>query len=155
MNSPFLKAQLDRFTIKNLELLYPQQEEGVSLIDVLDQTVTPMGVRLIKKWIVLPLKDIHAIHRRLDTVEVLVKDPTLWQNIFQALKQMGDLERLISKVAVGRVNPRELLALKKALYQIAPIQHQLQSSAPYYYVAARQARHGDFSDILSIFFAIF
>ena len=119
---------LDRFTIKNLELLYPQQEEGVSLIHVLDQTVTPMGARLMKKWLVLPLKDIHAIHRRLDTVEVLVKDPTLWQNIFQALKQIGDLERLISKVAVGRVNPREFLALKKALHQIKPIQHQLQSS---------------------------
>jgi DNA mismatch repair protein MutS len=83
----------------------------------------------MKKWVVLPLKDIHAIHRRLDTVEVLVKDPTLWQNIFQALKQIGDLERLISKVSVGRVNPRELLGLKKSLQQIAPIQRQLQSSA--------------------------
>ncbi|MHA7877419.1 MAG: DNA mismatch repair protein MutS [Bacteroidota bacterium] len=119
---------LDRFTIKNLELLYPQQEEGVPLIHILDKTVTPMGARLMKKWVVLPLKDIHAIHRRLDTVEVFVKDPTLWQDIFQALKQMGDLERLISKVAVGRVNPREMLALKKALQQIAPIQHKLQAS---------------------------
>ena len=78
---------LDRFTIKDLELLYPQQEEGVSLIDVLDRTVTPMGARLMKKWIVLPLKDIHTIHRRLDTVEVLVKDPTLWQNIFRRLSK--------------------------------------------------------------------
>jgi DNA mismatch repair protein MutS len=120
---------LDRFTIKNLELLEPQQEEGVPLIHVLDKTVTPMGARLMKKWVVLPLKDIHAIQRRLDTVEVLVKEPTLWQNIFQALKQVGDLERLISKVSVGRANPRELLALKKALQQIAPIQRQLQSSA--------------------------
>ena len=75
------------------------------------------------------MKDIHAIQRRLDTVEVLVNDPSLWQNIFQALKQIGDLERLISKVSVGRANPRELLALKKALQQIAPIQRQLQSSA--------------------------
>ena len=120
---------LDRFTIKNLELLHPQQEEGVPLIDVLDKTVTPMGARLMKKWVVLPLKDIHAIQKRLDTVEVLAKDPTLWQNTFQALKQVGDLERLISKVSVGRANPRELLALKKALQQIAPIQRQLQSSA--------------------------
>ena len=119
---------LDRFTIKNLELLYPQQEEGVALIDVLDKTVTPMGARLMKKWIVLPLKDPHAIQQRLDTVEVLVQDPTLWQNTFQALKQIGDLERLISKVSVGRANPRELLALKKALQQIGPIQRQLQSS---------------------------
>jgi DNA mismatch repair protein MutS len=119
---------LDRFTIRNLELLYPQQEEGVPLIAVLDKTVTPMGARLMKKWVVLPLKDIHVIQRRLDTVEILVKDPTLWQNIFQALKQIGDLERLISKVAVGRANPRELLALKKALQQIAPIQRQLQAS---------------------------
>ncbi len=120
---------LDRFTIKNLELLYPQQEEGVPLIEVLDKTVTPMGARLMKKWVVLPLKDMHAIQKRLDTVEVLVKDPTLWQNILQALKQVGDLERLISKVSVGRATPRELLALKKALQQIAPIQRQLQSSA--------------------------
>ncbi|MEL6358577.1 MAG: DNA mismatch repair protein MutS, partial [Bacteroidota bacterium] len=119
---------LDRFTIKNLELLYPQQEEGVALIDVLDKTVTPMGARLMKKWVVLPLKDTHAIQQRLDTVEVLVQDPTLWQNTFQALKQIGDLERLISKVSVGRANPRELLALKKALQQIGPIQRQLQSS---------------------------
>ena len=120
---------LDRFTIKNLELLYPQQEEGVPLIEVLDKTVTPMGARLMKKWVVLPLKDMHAIQKRLDTVEVLVKDPTLWQNILQALKQVGDLERLISKVSVGRATPRELLALKKALQQIAPIQRQLHSSA--------------------------
>ena len=117
---------LDRFTIKNLELLYPQQEEGVPLIEVLDKTVTPMGARLMKKWVVLPLKDMHAIQKRLDTVEVLVKDPTLWQNILQALKQVGDLERLISKVSVGRATPRELLALKKALQQIAPIQSSAQ-----------------------------
>ena len=120
---------LDRFTIRNLELLEPQQEEGVPLIHVLDKTVTPMGARLMKKWVVLPLKDIHAIQRRLDVVEIFVKEPMLWQSIFQALKQIGDLERLISKVAVGRANPRELLALKKALQQIAPIQQQLQSSA--------------------------
>ncbi|XWN35310.1 MAG: DNA mismatch repair protein MutS [Roseivirga sp.] len=120
---------LDRFTIRNLELLYPQQEEGVPLIDVLDKTVTPMGARLLKKWIVLPLKDLHAIQKRLDMVEVLVNDPVLWQNVFQALKQIGDLERLISKVSVGRANPRELLGLKKALQQIAPIQRHLQSSA--------------------------
>ncbi|MCU0317813.1 MAG: DNA mismatch repair protein MutS [Amoebophilaceae bacterium] len=119
---------LDRFTIRNLELLDPQQEEGVALIHVLDKTVTPMGARLMKKWVVLPLKDIHVIRRRLDTVEVLVKNPTIGQNILQALKQVGDLERLISKVSVGRANPRELLALKKALQQIAPIQRQLQSS---------------------------
>ncbi|MEM9416776.1 MAG: DNA mismatch repair protein MutS, partial [Bacteroidota bacterium] len=119
---------LDRFTIRNLELLYPQHEEGVSLIEVLDKTVTPMGARLLKKWVVLPLKDPHAIQQRLDTVEVFVQDPNLWQNTFQALKQVGDLERLISKVSVGRANPRELLALKKALRQIAPIQRQLQAS---------------------------
>ena len=119
---------LDRFTIRNLELLYPQQEEGVPLIDVLDKTVTPMGARLMKKWVVLPLKNIHAIQKRLDTVEVLVKDPALWKNIFQALKQVGDLERLISKVSVGRANPREMLALKKALQQVPPIQRQLKAS---------------------------
>lgn len=119
---------LDRFTISNLELLEPQQEEGVPLIRVLDKTVTPMGARLMKKWVVLPLKDIHAIQRRLAIVEVFVKESTLSQDIFQSLKQMGDLERLISKVAVGRANPRELLALKRALQQIGPIRRQLQSS---------------------------
>ena len=118
---------LDRFTIRNLELLAPQQEDGVSLIETMDKTVTPMGARLLKKWVVLPLKDINAIQKRLNTVAVLVSEPAIGQQIVQLLKSIGDLERLISKVSVGRASPREMLALKKALQQIAPIQLQLQA----------------------------
>ena len=118
---------LDRFTISNLELLNPQQEEGVPLISVLDKTVTPMGARLMRKWVVLPLKDLAAIQKRLDTVEILMQEPTAGQQLSQLLKQIGDLERLISKVSAGRANPREMLALKRALQQISPIQRQLQA----------------------------
>ena len=116
---------LDRFTVRNLELLYPQHQEGVPLIQVLDQTVTPMGARLLKKWVVLPLKDVAQIRRRLNTVEALTKSGELLQELLQHLKQITDLERLISKVAVRRVNPRELNQLAAALDAIAPIQKSL------------------------------
>ncbi|MDX5436061.1 MAG: DNA mismatch repair protein MutS [Pontibacter sp.] len=116
---------LDRFTVRNLELVFPQHQEGVPLINVLDQTVTPMGARLLKKWVVLPLKDVAQIRRRLDTVEALTKHQELLQELTQHLKQINDLERLISKVAVRRVNPRELVQLSKALDAIVPIQKAL------------------------------
>ena len=116
---------LDRFTVRNLELLFPQHPEGVPLIQVLDQTVTPMGARLLKKWVVLPLKDVAQIRRRLDTVEALTKHRELLNELTQQLKQINDLERLISKVAVRRVNPRELVQLAKALEAILPIQKAL------------------------------
>jgi DNA mismatch repair protein MutS len=116
---------LDRFTVRNLELLFPQHPEGVPLIQVLDQTVTPMGARLLKKWVVLPLKDEAQIRRRLDTVEALTKHHELLTKLTLHLKQINDLERLISKVAVRRVNPRELVQLAKALEAIAPIQKAL------------------------------
>jgi len=119
---------LDKFTIKNLELLQPQQEGGVPLIAILDKTVTPMGARLMKKWLVLPLKEIKAIQKRLDTIELLINDPTLWKHILQELKQISDLERLIWKVFIGRANPRNLLALKKALQHTKPIQQYLAAS---------------------------
>ncbi|GAB3826454.1 hypothetical protein GCM10028895_37480 [Pontibacter rugosus] len=112
---------LDRFTVRNLELLYPQHPEGVPLIEVLDQTITPMGARLLKKWVVLPLKDVVQIRRRLDTVEALMKHDELLDELYTHLKQINDLERLISKVAVRRVNPRELVQLAKALEAILPI----------------------------------
>ena len=133
---------LDKFTIKNLELLQPQQEGGVSLIEVLDKTVTPMGARLMKKWLVLPLKDIHAIQRRLDAVEIFVNDPRLWQNILQELKQVSDLERLISKVSVGRANPRDLLTLKRALQHTGPIQQYLKESEHEQLIKLNQQLHG-------------
>ncbi|MES2797767.1 MAG: DNA mismatch repair protein MutS [Bacteroidota bacterium] len=112
---------LDRFTIRNLELVYAQQEGGVPLIDILDKTVTPMGARLLRKWVVLPLKEKAPIIERLETVRMFVEKPILQENILHHLKQIGDLERLISKVAVRRISPRELVSLKRALQKIEPI----------------------------------
>lgn len=112
---------LDKFTIRNLELINAQQEGGVPLIDILDKTVTPMGARMLKKWLLLPLKDIVAIKKRQQIVEGFVKDRDLLDGININLKSIGDLERLISKVAVGRINPRELLQLKKAIKYTVPI----------------------------------
>ena len=119
---------LDKFTIRNLELIYPQHDGGVPLIEVLDCTVTPMGSRLLKKWMVLPLKEITAINQRLKTVKGFYENQELLDDIQQNLKQIGDLERLISKVAVGRINPREMNQLKKALQNTIPIKQTLQAS---------------------------
>lgn len=116
---------LDRFTIRNLELVYPQHEGGVPLIDILDQTVTPMGARLLRKWVVLPLKEPVPIKERLDTVELFVKEEEIASDLVQLLKPIGDLERLISKVAVRRISPRELVQLKRALSQMAPMKEKL------------------------------
>jgi len=116
---------LDKFTIRNLELIYPQQEGGVSLIEILDKTVTPMGSRMLKKWVILPLKEKLAIEERLNVVEALVKNEDLRSSILAHLKQVGDLERLISKVAVGRINPREMLQLKRSLHHSLPIIEKL------------------------------
>lgn len=118
---------LDKFTIRNLELVFPQHEGGVPLIEVLDQTCTPMGARLLKKWIVLPLKSRTAIEERLNTVDALLEQEELRKQIIQYLKSIGDVERLISKVAAGRINPREMLQLKKALKHTIPVKHLLGS----------------------------
>ena len=117
---------LDKFTIRNLELVAAQNEGGVPLIDVLDETVTPMGARMLRKWVVLPLKDLKPIHDRQNTVEILVNHPDLLDEIRSLLKPIGDLERLISKVAVGRISPREMVQLNRALKQIAPLRELLQ-----------------------------
>ena len=119
---------LDRFTVRNLELVHAQHPGGVPLIDVLDQTLTPMGARLLRKWIVLPLKEVSQIQRRLDTVAALVADEELLADLTQHLRQINDLERLISKVAVRRVNPRELLQLARALEAVAPMRERLAAS---------------------------
>ncbi|MCY7349568.1 MAG: DNA mismatch repair protein MutS [Cytophagaceae bacterium] len=116
---------LDKFTIRNLELVSSPNENGVPLIQILDQTTTPMGARLLRKWLVLPLKDRKPIEERLDTVQFFIDNPELAEAIEQHLKPIGDLERLISKVAVRRINPRELLHLKKALSQVVPIRQAL------------------------------
>jgi DNA mismatch repair protein MutS len=112
---------LDRFTIRNLELFSPIQENGKSLIDVIDKTISPMGSRLLKRWMALPLKDIEPINKRLDVVELFLKNPEIKEIIDEHLRQIGDLERLISKVAVGRINPREMVQVKHALNAIIPI----------------------------------
>lgn len=117
---------LDRFTIRNLELVQPSQEGGVPLIDVIDQTVTPMGARLLRKWLVLPLKERKPLQERLDTVELLLADDERTEALDAHLRPIGDLERLISKVAVRRINPREMLQLKRALSHLGPIREILQ-----------------------------
>lgn len=119
---------LDRFTIRNLELVFAQQEGGVPLIQILDQTVTPMGARLLRKWLVLPLKDKSPIEERLQTVAFFLENEELLEKLTHHLKQIGDLERLISKVAVRRINPREMLQLKKSLGHIKPIVEVLHST---------------------------
>ncbi|MGI4834516.1 MAG: DNA mismatch repair protein MutS [Janthinobacterium lividum] len=119
---------LDRFTVRNLELVHAQHPGGVPLIDILDQTLTPMGARLLRKWVVLPLKEVSQIQRRLDTVAALVANPELLEEVQSYLRPIADLERLISKVAVRRVNPRELLQLARALESIAPLRAKLAAS---------------------------
>lgn len=119
---------LDKFTIRNLELLFTQQTDGTPLIDILDQTLTPMGARMLKKWLVLPLKDKSVIEERLSVVEAFVENQELQENLLTLLKQIGDLERLISKVSVLRINPRELVQLKRALGNISPIVLALKAS---------------------------
>ncbi|MEM9831816.1 MAG: DNA mismatch repair protein MutS [Bacteroidota bacterium] len=119
---------LDKFTIRNLELLYAQHEGGVPLIDVLDCTYTAMGGRLLRKWMVLPLKSVKVITERLGTVENLLSQPEMHQAVIEHLKSVSDLERLISKVAAGRINPREMIQLKNSLQQTTPIRELLSVS---------------------------
>jgi DNA mismatch repair protein MutS len=119
---------LDRFTIRNLELLYSPHESGVPLIKILDQTVSPMGARLMKKWVVLPLKSRKAIEDRHQVVDFFLEHPTLSNEIEQYIRQIGDLERLISKVPLGKVNPREVVQLKKAMGIIEPLKALLADS---------------------------
>jgi len=112
---------LDKFTARNLELLHANGEEGKSLVDVLDETYTPMGARLLRRWISLPLKSVKKIEDRLSVVEYFFKDTELAEVISEAIQPMGDLERLVSKVAAGKLNPREMVQLKNALFAIDPV----------------------------------
>ncbi len=114
-------VRLDKFTIRSLELIAPMQDDGKSLLDVIDHTVTPMGGRLLRRWLVFPLKDEKPINERLDIVEYYYREPEFRQCIDDQLHRMGDLERIISKVAVGRVSPREVVQLKMALQALQPI----------------------------------
>ncbi len=119
---------LDRFTIRNLELIHASSEDGSSLLKVLDHTITPMGTRLLKKYIVMPLKEKTAIDNRLSMVEQLIKDQPLSAIITNALQQIGDLERVVSKVSLQKINPREVLQLNRALHAIIPLQTELLKS---------------------------
>ena len=112
---------LDRFTIRNLELVRPQNEGGVPLIEILDKTVTPMGGRLLKKWMLMPLKNINEIKRRHQFVNRFFNDEDLAEKSRELLKQIGDLERLVSKVSTGRINPREMLQLRRSLSRLQPL----------------------------------
>ena len=114
-------VRLDKFTIRSLELLQPMQDDGSSLLRVIDQTVTPMGGRMLKRWVVFPLKDEKPINRRLDVVEYFFREPEFRQCIDDQFQRIGDLERIISKVAVGRVSPREVVQLKNALLALEPV----------------------------------
>jgi len=112
---------LDKFTIRNLELIYPSNEGGTALIDILDHTRSPMGGRLLKRWVVLPLRDKHSIENRLTTVDHFINSPVLKESITNEIDKIGDLERLISKVAAGRISPREMVYLNQALFALEPI----------------------------------
>ena len=114
-------VRLDKFTVRSLELLNTMNEGGKSLLNVIDRTTSPMGARMLKRWIVFPLKDIRPINERLDVVEYFFKEPEIKEEIDQQLSLIGDMERLISKVAVGRISPREVVQLKVALSAIEPI----------------------------------
>lgn len=116
---------LDRFTIRNLELLHSPNENAKTLLEVIDKTVSPMGSRMLKHWMVLPLKDMQPIQERHDIVSFFVKNASLRDSLIGEINDLGDLERLISKVATGKVNPRETLQLKRALYHIEDIQKML------------------------------
>lgn len=112
---------LDRFTIRNLELISSPNHDATTLIDVIDKTVSPMGSRLMKRWLLLPLKDIALINKRLETVEGFVQNNDLLYGLTEHLGKISDLERLVSKVAVGKISPREVVHLKKSLDALVPI----------------------------------
>ena len=114
-------VRLDRFTLRNLELISPMNEDGKSLLDVIDNTISPMGSRLLRRWVVFPLKSEKKINDRLDVVEYFFREPQFRELLDEQLHRIGDLERVVSKVAVGRVTPREMVQLKIALQAIKPI----------------------------------
>ena len=114
-------VRMDRFTIRSLELITPMNEGGSSLLNVIDNTITPMGGRMLRRWMVFPLKDEKPINERLDVVDYFFREPDFRECINEQFHRIGDLERIISKVAVGRVSPREVVQLKNALMAIQPV----------------------------------
>lgn len=120
---------LDRFTIRNLELVYSPHDDATTLLDVVDKTISPMGSRMMKRWVLLPLKNRQPIDERLDVVEYFKAHEGLAEEVRQQLRQVGDMERLISKASTGRINPREVLQLKRALDAIVPVQELCSGTA--------------------------
>ena len=114
-------VRMDKFTVRNLELLGSMGEGGGSLLSVIDKTISPMGSRMMRRWIVFPLKEVEAINARLDVVEFFFREPKVKDAIREELNRVGDMERMLAKVAVGRISPRELVALKVALLAVEPI----------------------------------
>ena len=121
-------VRLDKFTVRSLELVSTMNEEGTSLLQVIDKTISPMGCRLLRRWILFPLKNVQPIEERQAVVEHFFRHPDMKELLNEQLEQIGDLERTISKVAVGRVSPREVIQLKVALNAIEPIKEACQSS---------------------------
>ena len=121
-------VRLDRYTVRSLELVQPMNDGGKSLLDVIDKTISPMGARLLKRWVVFPLKEVRAINERLDIVEYFFRHPDFRELLDDALHQIGDLERIISRVAAGRVSPREVVQLKVALNAIEPVKAACEAS---------------------------
>ena len=121
-------VRLDKFTVRSLELVCAMNEDGKSLLDVLDKTISPMGSRLLRRWILFPLKDVKPIQERQDVVEYFFRHPEVKELLDEQLEQIGDLERIISKVAVGRVTPREVVQLKIALQALEPIKEACMAS---------------------------
>ena len=119
---------MDRFTIRNLELFHSSNEEATTLVDILDHSITPMGSRLLKRWVAFPLKEKQLIEDRLSAVEFLIQESSEKEGIIIHIKEIGDLERLISKVATARINPREVVQLKRALVAIEPVKEFLENS---------------------------
>ena len=122
-------VRLDKFTIRNLELVAPMSDDGKSLLDVIDRTISPMGGRMMRRWVLFPLQDVKAINRRLDVVEHFMRDPEGRDMVKERLEFIGDLERLTSKAAVGRITPRELVQLKSALQAIEPMKQYCSQSS--------------------------
>ena len=116
-------VRLDKFTVRSLELLGSMNDDGTSLLDVIDKTISPMGARLLKRWVVFPLKDEKPINERLDVVEYFFREPDFKEFIEEKMHLIGDLERIVSKAAVGRISPREVVQLKVALQAIEPIRN--------------------------------
>lgn len=121
-------VRLDKFTVRSLELVSAMNEDGKSLLDVIDKTISPMGSRLLRRWILFPLKDVKPIQERQDVVEYFFRHPEVKELLDEQLEQIGDLERIISKVAVGRVSPREVVQLKIALQALEPIKEACMAS---------------------------